>query len=74
MAQEFPESDSPVQSFPAPGPVPPKRSSATTWIIVVVVIILLCCCCLLVAGYLLWQNGDQWFDLTRLMTPFISLA
>jgi hypothetical protein len=73
MTQEFPAPEGPVEVFPNPTSVPPRKSNATTWIIVAVVIVLLCCCCLVVAGYFLWQNGDQWFDLTHLLAPYYSL-
>jgi len=76
MAQEFPTPESPVQQFPAPGPapLPPKKSNAALWIILVLVLVLLCCLCLAGLGIMLWQNGDQWFNLTRLLAPFTTLA
>jgi len=76
MAQEFttpagPAGPGPVQEYPAPTPVPPKRNT-TVWIIVAIVVILLCCCCL-IAAYALWQYGDAWFNL-ELPQTFIPTA
>ena len=43
----------------------PKKKSNVPLIIAIVVIVLLCCCCAAAgAGYYLWENGDQIFDLT----------
>ncbi len=74
MTEEFPAPENPVQQFPAPAPMPPRKSNATVWIIVAVVLVLLCCICLVVAGVVLWRNGDQWFNITRLITPFTGLV
>lgn len=76
MAQEFttpagPSGPGPVQEFPAPTPVPPKRNN-TVWIIVAVVVVLLCCCC--IAAALAWQYGDTFlnnfnFEVPRSLIP-----
>lgn len=49
----------------------PKKNN-TVLIIAIVVIVLLCCCCAIVgAGYYLYINGDQIFNLNTSMIPVL---
>jgi len=73
MAQEFTNPPEPVEQYPTPTPPPPTRRSNTVWIIVAVVAVLLCCCCLVALAIVLYQNGDQWFDLTWQSLPSLQL-
>jgi hypothetical protein len=49
---------------------PPPKKRNMTLIIIVVVLIVLCCCCSTggLSSWLLWENGDEWFGITSLLT------
>lgn len=53
---------------PAGEPAQPKKSR--TWLIILIVVLVLCCLCAAVigGGVWLWNNGDQFLDLSRLLT------
>jgi len=62
MTEDFGETNAPDEyNFDDPG----EKKSNKTLIIVAVALIVLCCCCAIVGGglWMLWQNGDAWFDL-----------
>lgn len=42
-----------------------EKPDRRLWIILAVVLVVVCCCCLVlgVGGWMLWENGDDWFGL-----------
>jgi flagellar basal body-associated protein FliL len=53
---------------PAAEPDQPKKSR--TWLIILIVVLVLCCLCAAAGGvgYWLWNNADQYLNLSRLLT------
>lgn len=87
MSDQFPENleptyippvvPEPVAPPPPPTyvtpPPPPAEKKSKTWLIVLIVaLVLLCCCCTVGAGVALWQNGDEWFDLSFKMMMLLA--
>lgn len=75
MAQEFPSptppEPGPVQEFPVPPQVPPKRNN-TVWIVVAIIVVLLCCCCLAALVWL-YYNGDRILNtIPSTLIPFVA--
>ncbi len=66
-----PPGQGPVQEFPTPAPVPPKRSN-TIWIVLAIVVVLLCCCCLAAVAIYLYQNGDRLFNIPTSIIPLVT--
>jgi hypothetical protein len=51
MAQDFGTTEPPFQE--------PRRTNRSIVITIIVLIVLCCCCAAILAGYWLWNNGDQ---------------
>lgn len=52
---------------PAAEPAQPKKSR--TWLVVLIIVLVLCCLCSIIGGggWWLWNNGDRYLDLSRLL-------
>jgi hypothetical protein len=67
MTNEMPN---PMSPSPAPAPDNRRRNMI---IAVVVSAVLLCCCCfIVVAGYWLWNNGDQLLQQLQGFAPALT--
>lgn len=65
--------ETPTPGF-APQPLPEEPKKSRTGIIIAVILVVLCCCCLIgsVAGYWLWNNGDQLMGAGAILRTLIA--
>ena len=63
----------PISPLDLPMEEPPQKKPVAL-IVIVVVLVVLCCCCLFMlgAGYWLWNNGDELFNVTQHLTQLIA--